>query len=281
MSQTEDACKYDEQVAPNSSVLSVIVLAHNEERCLGGLLSDIMAELSGIDYQVIVVDDGSTDKTREIALSHHVEVVSHPENLGKGAAMKSGVKAARGVVLVFMDGDGAHFPSDIIKLTKPIIQGDADLVIGSRALPGSIVPKSPLRRRLSNKLASWAISFITSFLLPIAKGVHRTLKRKPLDTGRSGQKARMSAATTKITDCTSGFRSLSKACWQGIEIQSNKFEIETEMIFEAAKNGFRILEVPIKCNWDSQSSRLSMLGDGLKTVRLLSNKLARLMFNGR
>jgi len=77
----------------------------------------------------------------------------------------------------------------------------------------------------------------------------------------------------RITDCTSGFRAIKREAWQRLDSTSQGFQIETEMIYEAARNGLIIAEAPISCNWNSQFPRLSILQDDLRTLKLLSKKL--------
>jgi glycosyltransferase involved in cell wall biosynthesis len=236
-------------------LVSVIIPARDEVSLIGGLVSGIKKSLSEYPHEVTVVDDGSVDGTGEVAARSGAIVVTHEKNQGKGAAMKSGVEVSKGDIIVFLDGDGAHNPKDIPQIIAPIIKGEAEFIIGSRALPGSEVSISPFTRRLSNSLASLVISGIISFLLPLV-----TLFRRPLKY-------------IKITDCTSGFRAIKKESWQKLSLISDGFQVETEMIFEAARNGLSITEVPISCNWDKKLSRLSVLQDGLKTLKLLLVKL--------
>ena len=240
---------------PSQPLVSVIIPARDEAKSIGSLIANIKESLFGYAHEIIVVDDGSRDATGEISRSNGTVVISHERNLGKGAAMRTGVDNASGKVIVFIDGDGAHEPQDLPGLITPILEGKAELVIGSRALPGSAISISPLTRRLSNNLASFVISSIVSFLLPLA-----TLFRCPVKH-------------IKITDCTSGFRAIRKEGWHKLDLMSQVFEIETEMIYEAASKRLAIAEVPISCNWNNESSRLSILRDGFSTLRLLSKKL--------
>ena len=238
-----------------ANLVSVIIPARDEAGSIGSLISSIKKSLTGLPHEIIVVDDGSKDRTGEIARGNGTVIVSHEKNLGKGAAMKAGVQHARGNIIVFLDGDGAHDPRDIPGVIAPVLRGEADFVIGSRALPQSEVPFSPLTRRLSNNLASFVISVIISFLLPLA-----TLFKCPLKY-------------IKVTDCTSGFRAITKRGWQKLDLRSQGFEIETEMIYEAARSKLTITEAPISCNWDSQLSRLSIFKDGMRTLSLLAGRL--------
>jgi glycosyltransferase involved in cell wall biosynthesis len=232
---------------------SVIIPVKDEANSIAGLISEIKKNLDGNHHEIIVIDDGSEDETAEIARAGGAVVVSHGRNLGKGAAMKTGVNTAQGDIVVFIDGDGAHYPQDILRIIAPISTGKADLVIGSRVLPESEVFVSPFTRKLSNRLASSVISIIISFLLPLV-----TLK---------------SPKRIRITDCTSGFRAIDKVMWQKLALTSQEFQIETEMIYEAAKHSLVIAEVPIGCNWDSHLSHLSVIRDGSKTLALLIRKI--------
>ena len=236
-------------------LVSVIIPARDEAKYISSLICKIKKSLTEYPYEIIVVDDGSKDQTKENASNTGVTVISHSKNLGKGAAMKTGVQNASGDLIVFLDGDGAHDPQDIPGIIAPILERKADFVIGSRALPQSKTLVSPLTRRLSNNLASFVISVIISLLLPLA-----TLFKCPMKWIR-------------ITDCTSGFRAISIEDWHNLPLISQGFQIEAEMIYEAVKGKLVIAEVPIGCNWNCEFSHLSILRDGLKTLRLLGGKL--------
>jgi len=264
----------DKEDTPESRhhVLSIIVPVRDEEHFIGTLLSRIKASLNGYPYELIVVNDGSHDGTEKVLAGFSSLVISHPKSLGKGAAMQSGVASASGDIILFMDGDGAHEPQDIPTLIEPILERRADMVIGSRALPGSKVAVSPNARRLSNKLASFIISAIisaphlTSALLHGTRLVRSNGHSRPSING-NGHK------WIKITDCTSGLRAITREGWHKMALVSRGFQIETEMIYKAARNHLVIAEVPISCNWDSGFSHLSVLRDGLKTMRLLAAKM--------
>ena len=129
--------------------------------------------------------------------------------------------------------------------------------------------------RLRNFVASLTISVIISFFIPLAISLNHLTHCSLLNRGGSGFSARNNHFKTKkwITDCTSGFRGIKKEAWQKLELVSQGFQIETEMIYESAKNGLTIAEVPISCNWNTRLSHLSILRDGLSTLKLLSRKL--------
>ena len=237
--------------------------------------------------EVIVVDDGCTDLTAFRAMAAGATVIKHDKNQGKGAAMKTGVANAEADIIVFIDGDGQHNPEEIPKLLAPILRGDADFVIGSRFMTGSKISSSPLLRRITNTGASIAISFIISILQPVFGAFSRQNRvKKP---HRSNAEMSENEKTTKsreyrivsngfkwITDCTSGFTAVRAHNWDRLDLVSNGYQIEAEMIFEQAKNGFVIAETPVSCVWEGSSSRLSVIKDGSRTFALLIGKLFNL-----
>ncbi len=109
--------------------LSIIIPAKNEQLALPGVLDGIISSCSPLE--IIVVDDGSTDETASVAARDGVRVISHPYSKGNGAAIKTGVRAAKGDILLFMDADGQHDPQDIPRLLAKLEEG-YDLVVGSR-----------------------------------------------------------------------------------------------------------------------------------------------------
>lgn len=235
--------------------VSVIIPAKDEANSIGELIARTKISLAKHKVEIIVVDDGSADRTKEIARNSGAITILHGKTLGKGAAMKTGAGAATGDILVFLDGDGAHNPEDIPSVIAPVLQNKADLVIGSRDFRGSRTLGSYLPRRITNKLASFVTSVIISFLLPLVTSF----------------KCPMKWVTVKDAEC--GFKVVSKEKWRKLNLVSQGFEIESEIIYEAAKNRLTIHNAPISCNWDSKISRLSIVRDGLKTLRLLSSKL--------
>lgn len=146
-----------------SNLISIVIPAYNEEEAIGEDLDRIRAtmEASGYDYEVIVVDDGSTDRTAEIARQRPwVRMIQHPHNRGVGAARTTGVKAAQGDVIVMTDGDGTYPNQDIPRLLAPMDR--YDMVIGARrreagSLPWLRVPAKHFIRLLASYLAETRI----------------------------------------------------------------------------------------------------------------------------
>lgn len=164
--------------------------------------------------KVVVVDDGSTDRTSEVARLAGAEVIRHPENRGKGTALKTGFEAAakNGTeVIVTMDADGQHDPAEVPKLVAPILKGEADIVNGSRYMNGND-KNTPFYRRLGQSVLDKATNLNSG-----------------LDT----------------TDTQSGFRAFAAHTIPVFRLEQNGFGIESEMLADAANAGLRVKEVEI------------------------------------
>ncbi len=193
--------------------------AYNEEL----YIPDIVKRAKQYVDQVIVVDDGSTDDTARVAIEARARVIKHERNQGKGSAMKTGINSTDANLIVFIDGDSQHNPEDIPIFLSAILQG-VELVIGSRHLGESKVVSPSFTRRVTNIMASTIISFFTLFLLPWVKSYK--MRKKQVTTNNIIRKR------IRITDCTSGFRAITKDAWNKLNLSSAGFEIETEMIYE-------------------------------------------------
>lgn len=188
--------------------ITVILPAYNEEVSIGSvvLLTRLYADT------VIVVDDGSTDRTADVARKAGAEVIVHEVNMGKGRALKTGFAAAGGAdIIVTMDSDGQHNPAEIKKLVAPIIEEDADIVNGSRYLNG-VDKNTPAYRRVGQTVLD-GFTNINSGL--------------------------------KITDSQSGFRAFAASTIDIFRFNANGMAIESEMLADAGKAGLRITEVDI------------------------------------
>ena len=136
--------------------LSIVLPAKNEAAALAGLLPRLREAHPGA--QILVIDDGSTDETRETCTRSGVEVISQPYSMGNGAAIKRGARAATGDVIVFMDADGQHDPSLIDRLVRRLDEG-FDMVVGARDWSG----QAGVSRGLANAFYNWLASRITGF----------------------------------------------------------------------------------------------------------------------
>jgi glycosyltransferase involved in cell wall biosynthesis len=191
-----------------------IIPCFNEEQNLPRLLEETRA--AGLD--VVVVNDASTDRTELAAVSHGVTVLSLPVNLGIGGAVQTGfLYAVRNGydVVIQVDGDGQHDPSQIPLLVEPIRRGKADCVIGSRYLPHAPDTgyQTPLARRIGMHLSSW--------ILQLATGL-------------------------EIHDTTSGFRALNRRCFEYFSRAYPVDHPEAEALLMLHQEGLRIQEIPVR-----------------------------------
>jgi len=196
----------------------VIIPALNAERTIANVVRDCRV----VNEQVLVVDDGSADRTAEVARNAGAEVVSHPANRGKGAALKTGFAYAldHGFdAVVTLDADGQHLPAEIPKFFAAFEECGADLIIGGRAhLFGQMLP----RRRFANRFSARCIAF---------------------------------ASKTNVTDSQSGYRLYSAQLLRAIRLRTDGFEMESEVIVQAGRRGFKILLIPIDLGFvDGQST---------------------------
>ena len=148
--------------------VSIIIPANNEAQTIGELINKTKALYP--DFEVIVVNDGSTDETGAVAKDAGAIVYSHPYNIGNGAAIKSGIRIASGEILLFMDGDGQHNPEDIKRLIKWL--PDYDMVVGAR-------PKGHQAswvRALGNKIFNWLASYVSKFAVEDLTSGFRAIK---------------------------------------------------------------------------------------------------------
>jgi len=206
---------------------TIIMPAYNEEKMIGRVLDSLCNE--GYD-DIIVVNDGSKDRTAKIAKSKGADVYSHAVNRGLGGALGTGFHIAiqrDSDIIVTFDSDGQHDPQDVKKIITPIAQNRADVVIGSRL----IRPRGmPVLRRVGNL----GLNVITYALFGVW-----------------------------TTDSQSGLRAFSKHAAKRIDIKSNKMEVSSEIIKEIGAKRLRFAEVPIKpiyTNYSMEHGQSNMNG---------------------
>ncbi|MFH1457252.1 MAG: glycosyltransferase family 2 protein [Patescibacteria group bacterium] len=220
----------------------VIIPAYNEEKTIGKVLDKLKNFID--EKNIVVIDDGSSDNTYNIAKTRGVNVYKHVINRGLGGAIGSGLEAAliRGAdFIVTMDADEQHDPTEINKLVEPLIKQKADIVIGSRFLTNQ---KMPIIRKFYN----WIANFITWIIFGIW-----------------------------TTDSQSGFRAFNKDAANKIEIKTNKMEVSSEIFKEIKGNKLRFTEVPIRAIYTEYSmSKGQNFFEGIKTIfRLLILRFRR------
>lgn len=153
--------------------VSVILPAFNEAGCIGPLVENIRTLYP--NFEVIVVDDGSSDDTSRIARQAGATVCRHPYNIGNGAAVKTGIRAAAGEVIVLMDSDGQHDPADIAELLA--FMPDYDMVVGARGRKGHAGFLRSFGNRVYNRLASYVAKFAVKDLTSGFRAVKTDLAR--------------------------------------------------------------------------------------------------------
>lgn len=224
-----DAAEYKLPRPHDSNRVVVIIPAYNEERFVGSVV------LKTLRYAgtVLVVDDGSTDSTAEIAAAAGAEVIRHPQNLGKGGALNTGFCRARELhpdVVVTIDADGQHFPEDLPAVIAPILEQRAEIVVGSRYIRRTgDVPR------------------------------HRVMGHAVFNSVTN----RLSGVP--VTDSQSGFRAFAPSALKAISFASQGFAVESEMQFLAREHDLRLIEVPITIKYLDRPKR-SVVAHGLMVL---------------
>jgi glycosyltransferase involved in cell wall biosynthesis len=217
MSETQETqeVKVDGRFHP----IVAVIPAYNEERYIGSV---VLTTRKHVDT-VIVVDDGSTDLTAEIAEEAGAVIVRHESKQGKGKALNTGLRRIRELdpaAVVMLDGDGQHLPMEVPQVLAPILGGEADLVIGSRYLQkGGGVPRNRI----------WGHR-VFNLLTRVASGVG-------------------------ASDSQSGFRALSPRAIECTTFSSDGFSVESEMQFLAHQHNLRLMEVPITADYVEEAKR--------------------------
>ena len=196
--------------------LSVAIPVYNEKDSIFELLSAVFAV--DVRKQVIVVDDGSSDGTQEVvkefAADHDLIFVQHPENRGKGAAVRTAIEHATGELLIVQDGDLEYDPNDYAKLMQPILDGEADVVFGSRRLG-----QKPSLRRLLTPFYHGVT--VLNFLLWLFYG-------------------------KKVTDEATCYKLFRTRDLRDMQLECERFEFCPEVTGKACRLGLEIKEVPIR-----------------------------------
>lgn len=212
------------------------VLAIIPAYCEGRFIGEVVRRVLQYVQAVLVVDDGSPDDTATQAEAAGAKVIRHATNLGKGAALKTGLEYAVSIdaaFYLFLDGDGQHDPSEIPAFIDAINRSNAHLVVGNRMRN---LESMPLIRRWTNQFMSWQIGRICKIPIP---------------------------------DSQCGFRLARKDVLPVLMAPSNRFEFESESIILAARQGFRLCFVPIRTIYTDQRSKIRPLRDTLRYLRLI------------
>lgn len=208
----------------------VIIPTYNEEKVIGSLIDKVRA----FNLAVIVVDDGSSDATAKIALRKGAAVLTADKNQGKGAALKRGFDYAlksQYETIITLDGDGQHNPGSIKDFIRAKEENSADLVVGNRMRN---TENMPLIRIATNRFMSWLIS---------------------------------RASKQNIPDTQCGFRLIQRKVLESIRLLAARYDMESEILIEAAKKGFKIASVPIETIYTGTKSKIHPVWDTLRFIK--------------
>ncbi len=193
--------------------LSVIMPVYNERETLEEIVRQVLD--TGLAHEIVMVDDGSTDGSREIMKQWEdhpvIRVIYHEKNMGKGSAVRTAIEHATGDVFIIQDADLEYDPRDYPKLLQPIEEGRADVVYGSRFLGG------PARRvYFWHRLGNFLLTLVTNILYNL-----------------------------DLSDMETCYKCFRAEVVRDIPLRSRRFELEPEITAKIAKRGYRIFEVPI------------------------------------
>ncbi|KPK11556.1 MAG: glycosyl transferase [Acidithiobacillales bacterium SG8_45] len=210
--------------------ISIVLPARNEASSLKSLLPEIVSLCNRAE--IIVVNDGSSDNTEDVARSLGIKVVNHPYSMGNGAAIKSGTRAATGKVILFMDADGQHDPRDIEKMVKKYNDG-YDMVVGARNLKSHASFVRQIANRFFNRLASLMTGF-------------------------------------KVEDLTSGFRIVNARKFRRfLYLLPNGFSYPTTSTMAFFRSGYSVGYIPIAGRKREGKSKIRLLHDGLRFIVII------------
>lgn len=218
--------------------LLIVIPAYNEQEAMRGVLAQVPKKVLGYEADTLVVVDGATDGTEAVAIEHNLPVATHIVNQGQGDALRTGFEIAltEGVdVVVTMDADGQHLSEEIERLVAPIVEDEADFVLGSRFL--GHYEESGDARHLGINMFSWLVSLLSGM---------------------------------RITDSCNGFRAIRGSELRKLDLREDHFSA-AELILEAAKKKLRIKEVPITVlrRAEGESKKPQRLGYPLGFLRVI------------
>ncbi len=213
----------------------MVVPAFNEQHTVGDVIDRLKRALQnvGLPSEIIVVDDCSSDKTADVSARRGVTVYSFGAHMGKGYALRAGFLKAKGEIIVTIDSDGSNRPEELPLLLNPLLQNQADLVIGSR-----------FSQRMGTSGKKFNAAGVRLF-----NSIIRFL------TGAD------------VTDSQSGYRAMKSKVLERMRLESGTYEIESEMLVKIARRRWRIMEVPISFEQRTYGvSTLDPIVDGLKIL---------------
>lgn len=214
----------------------VVIPAYNEAKTIGNLIKQLKQQ----NLDIVIIDDGSIDNTYQIAKASGASVLKNDTNQGKGISLTKGFNYALSCnfdAIITMDADGQHEPQDIPVFLNSAAHSNNTIFIGNRM---ANVKNMPWLRLITNKSMSWLISSIIKQHIP---------------------------------DTQCGFRLIKKDGLERIKLQSNKFEIESELLIKASRLGFKIESVPITTIYTGEKSKINPFIDTLRFIRFIVKEI--------
>ncbi|BBO79503.1 glycosyl transferase [Desulfosarcina ovata subsp. sediminis] len=209
---------------------SIIIPAYNEMHSIGAIIAEI--KRLHPDFEILIINDGSTDDTARVANDAGAVVYSHPYNIGNGAAVKTGIRNAKGDILVFMDADGQHQPGDISRMLEYF--PDYDMVVGERKKGG----QASIDRAIGNRVYNWLASYVTKF---------------------------------PVKDLTSGFRAIKAEIARSyIYLLPNTYSYPTTITLGVLRDGQSVRYMAISAlKRRSGKSRIRLFSDGVRFLMII------------
>ena len=202
--------------------ITVLIPCYNEGKTIEKVLTDVKKSLDEIKclYEIIIINDCSSDNTENILkkyeLSKHLKIIHHNKNMGKGAAIRSGISVSKGELIIIQDADLEYNPRDYKKLILPFEETDADVVYGSRFIGGgNYVRIHFFWHFLANKILTFICNFVTNL---------------------------------NLTDMETGYKVFKKNILLSLDLKENSFGIEPELTIKLSKKNAKFFEVPISYN---------------------------------
>jgi glycosyltransferase involved in cell wall biosynthesis len=212
-------------------LVSIVIPAYNEAGSIGKLVERLKALHP--EFEIIVINDGSSDDTASAAFDAGATVYSHPYNIGNGAAIKNGIRVASGDILVLMDADGQHDPADIERLLEYL--PEYDMVVGAR----SFIGQASIGRALGNKIYNWLASYV---------------------------------AKCQIQDLTSGFRAIKATVARNfVHLLPNTYSYPTTITLGVLRSGLSVKYIPIQTRKrKTGNSKIKLASDGVRFFMIIA-----------
>ena len=222
----------------SESNIFIVIPTYNEVKTIGPIVNHLRQR----DFRVVVVDDGSKDKTIIEANKFGAELILHTKNAGKGRCIREGLEYAlenNCDAAITMDGDGQHNLDDIDKFIEEYKKSGADLILGNRLHNPK---KMPFIRRCTNLCMSFMISLLI---------------------------------TEKVNDTQCGYRLISRKGIEKMKLNTTKYEIESEMIIEAKRRGLKMSPVNIDSIYEGETSQINPFLDTVRFIKFIVNEYTR------